>query len=191
MNLITTNQRQSLVGVHPQFLKRWSPRAFDKKHITHEKQARIFEAARWTPSCYNEQPWKIYTSTPDTFDQFLSLLDTFNQQWAKNAPVIGFLIANTRFKSNGKDNTYSSFDCGAAWMAMTFQALKEDIYMHAMGGIDIKKSESYFKIEENQHVLIGFAMGYQGDKSQLEQPLQEKEQPSSRRNLSDIWTQIK
>lgn len=190
MSAVLINQRETLKGVNPLFLQRYSTRAFSQKPITLEKQTRIFEAARWAPSCYNEQPWQIYTSTTQTFGDFLSLLDSFNQKWAKHANVIGFLIANTRFKYNAKNNDYAGFDCGAAWMAMALQALEEGIYIHAMGGIEEEKAERYFKTTHNQRVLIGFAMGYPGDTSTLSESLQAEERPTDRKTLSEIWKQI-
>ena len=39
--------------------KRWSPRAFLDKPIEEEKIMSLFEAARWAPSAYNEQPWRF------------------------------------------------------------------------------------------------------------------------------------
>jgi nitroreductase len=45
--------------VAPEFLERWSPRAFDSRPVEDDKIAGIFEAARWAASSYNEQPWRF------------------------------------------------------------------------------------------------------------------------------------
>lgn len=37
--------------------KRWSPRAFAPRAVEADKLQTLFEAARWAPSCYNDQPW--------------------------------------------------------------------------------------------------------------------------------------
>ncbi len=39
------------------FLDRWSPRSFLPDPISEEDVATLFEAARWSPSCFNDQPW--------------------------------------------------------------------------------------------------------------------------------------
>ncbi|MEJ2545759.1 MAG: nitroreductase family protein, partial [Calditrichaceae bacterium] len=38
---------------------RWSPRAFSEKPVEYDKLERVFEAARWSASCFNEQPWRF------------------------------------------------------------------------------------------------------------------------------------
>jgi len=42
------------------FLDRWSPRSFSAEKISEETMLTLIEAARWAPSCYNEQPWLFY-----------------------------------------------------------------------------------------------------------------------------------
>jgi len=41
------------------FIERWSPRAFLSDPIAEEDIETIFEAAHWSPSCFNEQPWRF------------------------------------------------------------------------------------------------------------------------------------
>jgi len=105
--------RETETGVNELFLRRWSPRAFQKTSIDTAVMRRIMDAARWSPSCFNAQPWRFYTSTDTTFDDFLNLLVEANQDWAKDNAVIGFLVAEKNFEHNGKPNAYSSFD--SAW----------------------------------------------------------------------------
>ena len=50
--------------IHPIIKKRWSPRSFQTdKPVEPEKLQRIFEAARWAPSSFNEQPWRFIVGT--------------------------------------------------------------------------------------------------------------------------------
>ena len=39
--------------------ERWSPRAFNGQMIATDILQRMFEAARWSPSASNEQPWRF------------------------------------------------------------------------------------------------------------------------------------
>ena len=41
------------------FLQRWSPRAMTGEPLSDEELLRLFEAARWAPSTYNEQEWRF------------------------------------------------------------------------------------------------------------------------------------
>ena len=46
-------------GVIEEILERWSPRAFSHRAVAGEDLKKIFEAARWAASSYNEQPWRF------------------------------------------------------------------------------------------------------------------------------------
>ena len=51
---------QTSVKIDELIAARWSPRAFDNKHVvTREKVITLLEAARWAPSCLNDQPWRF------------------------------------------------------------------------------------------------------------------------------------
>ncbi|MBU2712312.1 nitroreductase family protein [Zooshikella harenae] len=184
---IDFSARDVVPGVDRLFIERWSPRAFEQKKIDQTTLTRLFDAARWSPSCFNEQPWCFYTSTEQTFSDFLALLQEGNQVWAKNASVIGFLVGNTQFTRNNKPNSSYQLDCGAAWMAMTLQARMEGLYTHGMAGIHYEAVAQYLQLGDNQQVLMGFVIGYLGDKTMLNDSMQAKEKPSSRKALAEIW----
>jgi len=183
--------RDPVAGVAPLFVERWSPRSFDGSPIEHETLLRIMDAARWAPSCFNEQPWRFFTSTPATFDDFVGLLQESNQLWAKSASVIGFLIGKTDFTHNGKPNRSYALDCGAAWMALALQARMEGLYTHAMAGIQQDHVAHYFKIDRaKEEVLIGFVIGRVASKERLPEALRQRETPSPRLPLDLIWRQL-
>ena len=185
---VSFDGRDALAGVNPLFVERWSPRAFQAHHIEHQVLARIFDAARWSPSCFNEQPWRFFTSSAETFDDFLSLLVEGNQGWAKTASVLGFVVGKSRFARNDKPNDWYQLDCGAAWMALTLQARFEGLHTHGMGGIKKEAVTEYLKLDvEHEAVLMGFAIGKLADLSQLDPAQREREVPSSRKPLEAIW----
>ena len=45
--------------VGPLFVNRWSPRAMSGEEIDYDMLMSLFEAARWAPSSYNNQPWRF------------------------------------------------------------------------------------------------------------------------------------
>ena len=182
-----TNERKALPGVMPQFTERWSPRAFLSKSVSEDALARMVEAARWSPSCFNDQPWRFYTNGQNNFDDYLACLVEGNQQWAKCAPVLGFIVGARQFSHNGKANDWFAFDCGAAWMSLALQARHEGCYAHAMAGFDAEKAERLLSIGPEEKVLIAFAVGYLGEPAQLPDELQSRENPSMRKSLADIW----
>jgi nitroreductase len=179
-------------GVSALFYERWSPRAFANAALDNATVARLIDAARWSPSCFNAQPWRFYTanagSNADRFAEFLDLLLEGNQTWAKDASVLGFVVGKKHFEHNGKPNASYALDCGAAWMAMTFQARQEGLYTHGMAGIKHADILGHLGLDAEQYeAVMGFAIGKKGEVSQLDDGLQEKEFPSPRKSLDEIW----
>ena len=186
-SIIDFSHRDPEEGVNELFHQRWSPRTFKSTPIPKENLRVIFDAARWTPSCYNEQPWLFITSTEKTHHIFVNLLVEGNQAWAKSAPVIGFVVANRFFQRNGNENAYFGFDSGAAWMSMTMQARELGLYTHGMGGVKFDEVYTALNLDENQQqVLCAFALGELDETENSE----EQVKVSSRKALADIWQEF-
>jgi len=148
---------------------RWSPRAFKNEPIPHDKLCTLFEAARWAPSAFNEQPWQfILGIKPNKAYEFIydSLIE-FNKAWAKNAPVLIVALSKKTYTQNNKDNTYHAYDLGQAVAYLTIQAMAEGLYIHQMGGFDKKIVQKHFSIDDNLDVLTVLALGYIGNISDL------------------------
>ena len=74
--------------IHELIARRWSPRAFLDRPVEEEKLRRAFEAARWAPSCFNEQPWRFVLAVREDaagFERMRSCLAPGNQSWAGQA----------------------------------------------------------------------------------------------------------
>lgn len=184
------SQRDPNPGVNEVFPGRWSPRSFVKTPVATEDLAIVLDAARWAPSAYNEQPWRIITSTDKTFDTFLNLLVEPNQKWAKNASVIGFMVAKKNFTHNGQPNDWAVFDCGSAWMSLTLQARKLGLYTHGMAGIKKDEIHTTFGIDKAEfEVVAGFVIGVLDVRENLGKPYVDWESPSPRKPLNEIWKQ--
>jgi nitroreductase len=75
--------------IHELLTARWSPYSFDDRSVAIADIRSLFEAARWAPSSYNEQPWSYLVARreePEEFSKLLSCLVEANQEWAKAAP---------------------------------------------------------------------------------------------------------
>ena len=172
-----------------EFYQRWSPRSFLKAVIDQETQAKIFDAARWSPSCFNEQPWLIVTSTDETFSVFLDLLTEGNQGWAKRVSLLGFIFARRRFSHNDKPNVLAHFDCGAAWLGLTLQARRLGLYTHGMGGIHREKTYGALNVSQADYeVMCGFALGAIDKPEALgEERAKNERHLSGRLPLDKVW----
>jgi nitroreductase len=167
------------------FLNRWSPRAMSGEEISEEELMVLFEAARWAPSSYNNQPWRMLYARRSSkhWDTFLDLLVEGNRVWAKNAAVLVVFISKTTFDYNGKISITHSFDAGAAWENLALQGSLKGYVVHGMEGFDFQKAKSKLQIPDDFNIEAMAAIGRPGKKEDLPQKLQETESPSQRRNL--------
>jgi nitroreductase len=176
-------------GVLPVILERWSPRAFSDRDVSSADLKVVFEAARWAPSSFNEQPWRFFIGhrNSQTYRKIASVLVPSNHAWAEGAPVLILSVARTRFSHNDSPNNYALHDLGAADGFITLQAASMGISTHQMAGFDQGKAREVFDIPEVYAIGSVMAMGYQGETSSLGENYQAQEQsPRSRKPLSEI-----
>jgi len=184
----TVNNRIPEKNIDEIFVKRWSPRAFADKKVDKELLLTLFEAAKWTPSAYNEQPWMyLYATNEDDLKIFRSILVEQNQAWANKAPVLAFAFAKKNFAMNGKPNSWAVFDTGASWMALTLQAAKLGLFTHGMAGFDENAAYERLNVNPDEYKAVAaMAIGYIGDKSELPPELKEREEISDRKPLAEV-----
>jgi nitroreductase len=159
-------------GVLPIFHARWSPRSFSDREVGREDLARVFEAARWAASSFNEQPWRFLVGTrnSETYRKILHSLMPFNQAWAGKAPVLILGAARTSFSHNDAPNRVALYDLGAACSYLTLQAAALGLSTHQMAGFDEDTVRKSFEIPETYALGAVIALGYQGEPAALTHP---------------------
>lgn len=176
--------------VHDVIEERWSPRSFSDREVEPELIQKLFDAARWAPSSYNEQPWRfIYArkQEPEHFDKLYRVMGEFNQNWAGDAPMLILTIMKEKFSKNDKPNRVAKFDLGASMAYFTFEATRYDLYVHQMAGIDPEKAREIFDIPEGYKAVTMAAVGYKGDPDSLDSDLIESEVAKrTRKDISEI-----
>ena len=176
-------------GVLPIFHSRWSPRSFSDREVSHADLAKIFEAARWSASAYNEQPWRFLVGTRNTpvHQKLYDSLLGFNQGWAGVAPVLILGVASTKFSHNGSPNGYALYDLGAAAAAITLQAAELGLTTHSIAGYDQAAARMTLDIPEDYTLGAIIALGYQGSPDALshEKLIALETSPRSRKPLSE------
>lgn len=153
----------------PVILHRWSPRSFSDRDVSSSDLHKIFEAARWTASSYNEQPWRFLVGTrgSETYNKIFSSLGEFNQLWAKTAPVLILGAASTKFSHNGGPNGVALYDLGAAAATLSYQATALGLHTHQMAGFDKDVARKAFNIPGDFILGAVIALGYQGEPAAL------------------------
>lgn len=177
--------RTTTTAVHEQFLNRWSSRSFDGTPVSDEERDTLFEAARFAPSSYNEQPWQFIYPSPERYEHFFALLSEGNRAWVQHAGLLCFLTAKRTLEKTGEQNRFSFFDAGSAWMSFALQAAHLGLSAHAMGGFDLERSYEVLGIDRATHETVAaIAVGTPTKEAQA------SEERTDRRALSEIATRV-
>ncbi len=158
--------------LHPLLQKRYSPRRFKNREIPEKDIESIIEAARWSASAFNEQPWRFIVGNrfkdEESWNKIYQSLVEFNQKWNKQTPLFIVFLAHKKFKKNNKDNPYYAYDTGQAAAMATVQAMHLGLYCHQMGGFESDILRKHFHINEELEILSVMAIGYLGEPSDTE-----------------------
>lgn len=176
--------------IHDLLRRRWSPRAFSEQSVEPAVLARLFEAARWAASSFNEQPWAFLVATkqqPEEFQRALACLMEFNRAWARSAPVLILTATKLTFNQNGQPNRVAQHDLGLAVAQLTVQATAEGLVLHQMAGILPEEVRRTFAVPDGWEPSTGIALGYAGDPATLPEELRKRElAPRQRKKLSEF-----
>ncbi len=180
--------RKSDYPIHPLILNRWSPRAMSGEKLEDEELMPLFEAARWAPSSYNNQPWRFLYAKRETphWEKFFNLLVDFNKGWCQKAAVLGVIASEKIFEKTKKPSITHSLDAGAAWENLALEGSHRNLVVHGMQGFDYEKARKALKVPEEYEILAMFAIGKKAPKETLSPELQQRETPSTRKKVSEI-----
>lgn len=175
--------------VLPAIVNRWSARSFSEKPITQESLNTILEAASWSFSAMNEQPWRYIVGFKgtETHDLLVKCLKHGNEPWAKKAAVLLVSLAKTTLSRDGSENHSAMHDVGAANMLLTLQATSMGIYTHLMGGYEVQSVIQDFKLSKEYQPVVVIALGYLDSPEKLEEPFHSREiTPRVRKPIEEI-----
>lgn len=172
--------------------RRWSPRAFaEGRPVERDKILRLLEAARWAPSCFNDQPRNFLVfdgSDPGALDKARGCLSPGNA-WAIKAPVLMISVARETFEYNGAPNRWGQHDTGLATENLLLEAVEQGLAAHPMGGFDAGRARSEFGIPDGFTPMAMIAIGYpyRGKVVDLDEKLRAKElAPRERKPIGAI-----
>lgn len=180
---------QTTAELHPIILERWSTRSFDPTHtISKDDIVTLLEAARWSASANNMQPWKFAVAYrgDELFEKFNTTLAGFNKEWIPNASA---LIAVMFEKTNEKGEVRASapFDTGLAVGQLVLQAQAIGLFTHQVGGFDKEAVLSLLGNPENLQPVVLIAVGKHAPEADLSEELKNREAAARvRKDLSEI-----
>ncbi|WP_396643137.1 nitroreductase family protein [Microbacterium sp.] len=169
--------------------ERWSTRVYDADAPLDESALQsALEAARWTPSANNTQPWRFIVArrgTPE-FETVHTALRGFNQSWTAAASALVVFVAETETE-DGKAQRMAAYDLGQAAAHFTVQAHASGLHTHQMGGFDGKAIADAFRLESRFVPLTVMSVGALGDINEVDEDARERElAPRTRHSVSDL-----
>lgn len=176
--------------IHALLAGRWSPYAFADRSVDPRDLRSLFEAARWAPSSYNEQPWSYLVAVREDAEGFARLLSCLvdgNQAWAQHAPVLALGIARERFARNDEPNPCARHDLGLAAGNLLVEAEARGLSVHQMAGIRPDRARELYRIPDHSRALTGLAIGYRGAPERLPENLRQRDlAPRTRKPLREF-----
>ena len=177
------------VPIHSHLAKRWSPRGFARDHTLGDEDLQaLLEAARWTPSCSNTQPWRFIVGRRGdaTFQRIVDNLKPNNQTWAQHASLLLVACAVTT-DNDGNTQRWAEYDTGQAIATMTVQASDMGLHVHQMAGFDVEGMRTTFAIPDNITPVTVVAIGSFDANADLPEVLAERERaPRERLSLAEL-----
>ncbi len=164
-------------ALHPLLTGRHSPRAFAEQPVPPEVLRSLLEAARWSASCANEQPWRWVVaprSHAADFDALVGCLAEGNRRWAARAAVLMLSVAETRFAS-GAPNAHAWHDVGMATAQILVEGTARGVVGHVMAGFDREAARVAFALPEGHEPVAMIALGYPGQPTDLPEDLAQRE----------------
>lgn len=177
---------------HPQhpvdslFVDRWSPRAMSGEEVSEQELMTLFEAARWAPSSFNAQPWRMLYARRNTshWPVFFGLLGERNQAWVQHAGALVLFVSSRMNETTKEPSRTHSFDAGAAWENFALQGSLLGLAVHGMQGFDYERARRELQVPESYAVEMMAAVGRPGSPDTLPEPLRARESPNDRRPLA-------
>jgi nitroreductase len=143
--------------------RRWSPILFEENRpVEREKILSMLEAARWSPSCFNDQPahYLVFDgSDSQALEKARGCLVEGNA-WARQAPLLMLSVARDNFGYNNQPNRHAHHDVGAASENLVLEAVDLGLAAHQMAGYDADQARKEFAIPEGFTPMAMIAVGY-------------------------------
>lgn len=151
--------RDYAYDILPEIKARYAVKRFLGEPVGREALMPLLEAARYAPSCYNEQPWRYILG--DTAEAHAALADCLapGNAWAKDAPVLILALTKKTFSYNGKPNAWAGFDAGQAAALLQIEAVRRGFAAHVMAGFDAKRARAAFSVPDDYDVIAMIALG--------------------------------
>lgn len=171
-------------GLHPLLSARWSPMAFDTgRDLTPGQVDLLLEAARWSPSAGNSQPWAFLVARRGEPDhtRLVSHLAGSSSRWAPSAALLVVNLSHRLVAESDLDySEFSAYDLGQAVAHMSVQATAMGLHVRQFRAFDRDGIADDFDIPRHWEPTTMSAIGHAppGATADDDGPLARRRRPS-------------
>lgn len=173
---------------HRVIAARRSLRAFSQRPVEPGKIERMLEAARWSPSCANRQPWRFVVVGADDPSRAAveEALDPGNA-WARRAPALIVAGARRADAAVVESREYFLLDTGMALMSLLHRGVDLGLLVHPMAGWKEAPLRAALGLPDDFTPAAVVAVGYAGKSDDLDEATREKDKkPRARKPLGEV-----
>ena len=173
--------------VHDLIMQRRSLRAIDpyrkvEKHLI----IQMLEAARWAPSCSNNQPWRFVVPEDDLLEKVKDCL-TKGNAWALNASHIIVVASKPEFDCQIRGRDYYTLGIGLAVENLLLQGTALNLVVHPIAGFDESRLKDVLGLPGDFMLHVCIPIGYPDHIDDLEKWTTEQEKGVRlRKSLDEI-----
>jgi nitroreductase len=161
--------------------KRRATRVIDTRSVPEGAVADLVESMRLSPSCNNNQPWRVIIARDQTSLEAVKGSLSRGNSWALKSPLIFVVCARMDDDCKLADRRdYYLFSTGLAVGEMMLRATELGLIAHPIAGYEVLSLKQKMEIPDDQVLITLVICGYPGtDDSMLseKQLLAEKERP--------------
>jgi nitroreductase len=162
---------------------RWSPTTWDGTHVIAEADVeRLVEAARWSPSAGNSQPWSFVTARrdDDLHQRLVPLLAASSRRWAPQAALLVVNVCHRYVEGTDWDfSEFAEYDLGQSVAYLTLQALSMDLAARQFRAFDRERVQRELGLPAHWVAMTMTAIGRPADSAPADGRV--------RRPLTDVW----
>ena len=177
------------IAINELIAKRHSPFGFENRAIADLDLLALLEAARWSASAGNEQPWSYIVAKredAEQFDAMLGCVAEINLAWAREAAALIVGCVRTVQETTGVRVETAEHDLGLASANLVFEATARGIGVHQMTYIDREALRRLYGIPDHVKVVTMLAIGYEGSGAAAKR---RSRKPLERFVFSHSWAQ--
>jgi nitroreductase len=162
---------------------RWSPTAWDGTHVLAEADVeRLVEAARWSPSAGNSQPWSFVTARRGDalHRELVPLLAASSRRWAPEAALLVVNVCHRYVEGTDWDSSeFAEYDLGQSVAYMTLQAHSMGLSARQFRAFDRARVQRALALPDHWVAMTMTAIGRPAGEAPADGRI--------RRPLADVW----